>query len=128
MAKTHEELNIIDAFEGGDLWPFFQAYILVNKKPPKDMISRMQFLIDKHSLRPAFYQDRRGRRKKPDAAIVDQINVLDRVNELRNEMSATDAQATVAKEFGISETEAKKRLSLARYIYRRLEEDGKSIK
>ena len=38
MAKlTHEQLDIQDAFEDGDLMPFFEEYILKDKKPPKKL-------------------------------------------------------------------------------------------
>ena len=54
MSKlTHEQLNIQDAFEDGDLMPLFEEYILKDKKPPKSAcwtLSRLERLSSPPSI------------------------------------------------------------------------------
>ena len=128
MSKiTHEQLDIQDAFERGDLEPFFDEYILANKKPPKRMIERLHRVMTDKSLTPVLKQKRRGPAKKSKPPLSLKIAFFERKLELQNTMTATEAMHLAAKEFGINNRKADKWLAEAQYIHNRLLQDGKNL-
>ncbi|MGC6473001.1 MAG: hypothetical protein ACON4W_09030 [Parvibaculales bacterium] len=128
MSKiTREQLDIQDAFEAGDLKPFFDEYVLANKKPPKRMIERLQWVMTERSLTPVLKQKRSGPAKKSDIPLSLKIEFFERKAELQKNTSATEAKHQAAKEFGINTRKADKWLADAQYIHNRLLQDGKEF-
>jgi hypothetical protein len=126
MSKlTHEQLDIQDAFEHGDLMPFFEEYILKNKNPPKDLALRLSHLMKERGQRPILVQARRGPSKKAVASLAQKVEFFEYQQTLRNEMSALEAKESAAKLFGINARKADQWNADARDFYRRLNRDGK---
>ena len=61
---THEQLNIQDAFEDGDLMPLFEEYIFKNQPLPQNMALRLSHIIRERGLKAVLVQARRGPSKK----------------------------------------------------------------
>ena len=128
MAKlTHEQLNIQDAFEDGDLMPFFEEYILKDKKPPKSLTLRLGYLMKERSQRPILIQSRRGPSKKAAASLAKKVEFFEYQQTLRNEMSALEAKEAAAKEYGINTRKADDWNSAARHFLKRLQQDGRNF-
>lgn len=126
MSKlTHEQLNIQDAFEDGDLSPFFEEYILKHKKPPKSLALRLAYIMKERGQRPILVQSRRGPNKKAAATLAKKVKFFEYQQTLRNEMSALEAKEAAAKEYGINVRKADQWNADVRDFYRRLSRDGK---
>lgn len=126
MSKlTHEQLNIQDAFEDGDLMPFFEEYILKDKKPPKSLSLRLAYVMKERGQRPILAQARRGPSKKAAASLAKKVKFFEYQQALRNEMSALEAKEVAAKEYGINARKADLWNADARDFYKRLSRDGK---
>lgn len=107
MSKlTHEQLNIQDAFEGGDLEPLFEEYILKNQPLPQNMALRLSYIIKERGLKPVLVQARRGPRKKQGVSLARKIEFLEYQKSLRSEMSALEAKEAAAKKFGVNSRKA----------------------
>jgi hypothetical protein len=124
---THEQLNIQDAFEDGDLLPFFEEYILKDKKPPKSLALRLAYIMKERGQRPILVQSRRGPSKKAAASLAKKVEFFEYQQTLRNEMSALEAKEAAAKEYGINARKADDWNSAARDFLKRLKQDGKNF-
>ena len=128
MSKlTHEQLDIQDAFEHGDLMPFFEEYILKNKNPPKNLASRLSHIMKERGQRPILVQARRGPSKKAAASLAQKVEFFEYQQTLRNEMSALEAKEAAATPFGINTRKADEWNSAARDFLERLKQDGRNI-
>ena len=128
MSKlTHEQLNIQDAFEDGDLMPLFEEYILKEKKPPKSLTLRLAYIMKERGQRPILTQSRRGPSKKAAATLAKKVKFFEYQQSLRNEMSALEAKEAAAKEYGINVRKADDWNSAARDFLKRLKQDGRNF-
>lgn len=125
MSKlTHEQLNIQDAFEDGDLMPLFKEYILENKPLPQNLALRLSFIIKERGLRPVLVQARRGPRKRQGASLSRKLEFFEYQQSLRNEMNALEAKETAAKAYGINARKADRWNADARDLLNRLQASG----
>lgn len=128
MSKlTHEQLNIQDAFENGDLGPLFEEYILKNQPLPKNMALRLSYIIEERGLKPVLVQARRGPRKKQGASLARKIKFFEYQKSLRPKMSALEAKEAAAKKFGVNSRKADDWNADARDFLNRLAKDGKNF-
>lgn len=126
MSKlTHEQLNIQDAFEDGDLLPLFEEYILKNQPLPQNMALRLSHIIKERGLKPVLVQARRGPRKKQDVSLAQKIEFLEYQQSLRAEMNALEAKEAAAKKYCINARKADSWNADARDFLKRLSIDEK---
>ena len=128
MSKlTHEQLNIQDAFEDGDLMPLFEEYILKDKKPPKRLTLRLAHIMKERGQKAKLVQSRRGPSKKAAALLTEKLEFFKYQQTLRNEMSALEAKDAAAKKYAINARKADDWNSAARDFFKRLKQGGRNF-